>query len=113
MIYWIYNSLLSLSIVLFLPALPLLFLSGRRFRQGFFQRMGFYPRKICQSVRGTRPIWIHAVSVGEVLSAEHLAGQLRERFPGRKILLSTFTATGNQIARQSGAGDAVKLVRVK
>jgi len=107
MIYWIYNSLLSLSIVLFLPALPLLFLSGRRFRQGFFQRMGFYPRKICQSVRGTRPIWIHAVSVGEVLSAEHLAGQLRERFPGRKILLSTFTSTGNEIARESGAADIV------
>ncbi len=107
MAYWFYNLLLSLLSVAFLPVLPVLLLSGERFRKGFLQRLGYYPGAVIEPVLGSRPIWIHAVSVGEVLSLKRLAGEIRERFPGRKILLSTFTATGNQIARQSGAGDAV------
>lgn len=107
MVYWVYNLFLTLFFILTLPILPLLFLFGRRFREGFLQRIGFYPRDVRESIRGSRPIWIHAVSVGEVLSARHLAGQLKKRFPGRKILLSTFTLTGKEIARQAvSAGDA-------
>lgn len=107
MAYWFYNLLLTLFSVLFLPVLAVLLLSGERFRKGMLQRLGFYPRAVIEPVLGSRPIWIHAVSVGEVLSLRRLAGEIKERFPGRKILLSTFTATGNQIARQSGVGDAV------
>jgi len=81
--------------------LPVLLLSGRRYRDGFLQRIGFYPRRIREAMRGARPIWIHAASVGEVLSSRYLAGQLKSRFPKRKILLSTFTSTGNEIARQA------------
>ncbi|TAJ80631.1 3-deoxy-D-manno-octulosonic acid transferase, partial [bacterium] len=84
MTYWLYNLFLALFFVLSLPILPFVVLSGKRFRKGFLQRFGLYPRQIYEAVRGSRPIWIHAVSVGEVLSASRLAGQLRERFPGRK-----------------------------
>jgi len=106
--YWLYNSLLTLLFILALSVLPLSFFFPKRFRDGFSQRIGFYPREVLDSMRGTRPIWIHAVSVGEVLSARYLAGQLKERFPERKILLSTFTSTGSKIARQAvTAGDVV------
>lgn len=107
MTYWLYNLFLALFFVLSLPVLPFFVLSGKRFRKGFLQRFAFYPGQIYETVRVSRPIWIHAVSVGEVLSASRLAGQLKERFPGRKILISTFTFTGNEIARQTAAGDAV------
>ena len=101
MLYRFYNLILTVCFVLLLPFLPVLWLSGRRFRRGFLQRLGFYPREILESLRVSRPIWIHAVSVGEVLVAKHLAGQLKRSFPGKKILLSTFTAAGNDVARQS------------
>jgi len=101
MVYGIYNLLLALILVLGLPLLPLLFLLGRRFREGFLQRMGFYPAAVRRSLSGHRPIWIHAVSVGEVLSAGRLAQRLKESFPKRKILLSTTTATGKKISRQA------------
>lgn len=103
MSYWIYNFFLTLFFVVTLPILPLILLLGSRFREGFSQRLGFYPRGDRESMQGSRPIWIHAVSVGEVLSARRLAGQLKERFPQRKILLSTFTSTGSKIARQTVA----------
>jgi 3-deoxy-D-manno-octulosonic-acid transferase len=55
---------------------------------------------------GVRPvsapgaIWIHAVSVGEVLAAKPLAEGLRRRFPTRSVFVSTTTETGQRLARE-------------
>ena len=55
-----------------------------------------------------RSIWIHAVSVGEVLAARSLVAPLRDAYPAHRLLLSTTTATGQLVARQAGrALDAV------
>ena len=45
-------------------------------------------------------IWIHAVSVGEVLAVESLITQLRAKHPDKIILLSTTTDTGQKIAKE-------------
>ncbi|MYI74107.1 MAG: 3-deoxy-D-manno-octulosonic acid transferase, partial [Acidobacteria bacterium] len=53
-------------------------------------------------------IWIHAVSVGEVLAARALVGLLKETYPAHRLLVSTTTTTGQHVARQLGpAVDAV------
>jgi len=46
-----------------------------------------------------RPIWVHAVSVGEAVSIKGLVDELRKVYPHKKIVISTVTATGNKIAR--------------
>jgi 3-deoxy-D-manno-octulosonic-acid transferase len=56
------------------------------------------------NVDGDRSIWIHAVSVGEVLAARPLVPALRERFPAHRIFVSTTTMTGNAVARKSLRG---------
>jgi len=45
-----------------------------------------------------RPIWVHAVSVGEAISIKGLLGELRRAYPDKKLVISTVTATGNKIA---------------
>ncbi|MEK7286672.1 MAG: 3-deoxy-D-manno-octulosonic acid transferase [Nitrospirota bacterium] len=75
-----------------------LFLIFSRTRRSHFasirSRMGFF---IFPKMR--RPIWIHAVSVGEVLSVKRLISRIRQEFPDEPIVLSTITPTGQQVVR--------------
>jgi 3-deoxy-D-manno-octulosonic-acid transferase len=69
------------------------------------QRMGLLP--VSFNLDGEPSIWIHAVSVGEALSARAIIPDLRDRYPGLRIYLSTTTLTGQQIARTLHGVDAV------
>jgi 3-deoxy-D-manno-octulosonic-acid transferase len=104
--YFLYNVFSTLALTVALPLLPLLFLLGERFRAGLRQRCGFYSPGVVKALRPGAPIWIHAASVGEVSAAARLAAELRRGRPGRKIVLSTFTAGGHYVARQVAAADA-------
>jgi 3-deoxy-D-manno-octulosonic-acid transferase len=55
------------------------------------------------------PIWVHAVSVGEVNAALPLLRRLKEAFPGHCVILSTITDTGQMVARDR-APDGTKVV---
>lgn len=74
--------------------LPLYFLRGK-LNCGFLRRLGFLPAQLNLN----RPIWIHAVSVGEAIAIKELLVQLRQAYPGKKLVISTVTATGNKIAQ--------------
>jgi len=74
--------------------LPLYFIRGK-LNAGFARRLGFLPTQLNLD----RPIWIHAVSVGEAIAIKGLLSQLRQAYPGKKLVISTVTATGNKIAQ--------------
>lgn len=73
---------------------PFYFLKGK-FHRGFSQRLGFLP----SSLKLDRPVWIHAVSLGEALSAKLLLQEMRRSWPLKKFVISTVTPTGNKIAK--------------
>ena len=54
-------------------------------------------------------IWVHAVSVGEVMAASPLLKEIRERYPSKEIILSTITDTGQKVAREKAPG-ATKII---
>ena len=107
MSYFFYNLLLAVLFCTGLPLLLFLPLLGRRFSSGLPERLGLYPRRVRQRFALHRPIWIHAASVGEARAAKVLIDGLRSRFPERRIVLSTFTQTGQDLARQEAGADEV------
>ncbi|MDA1093249.1 MAG: 3-deoxy-D-manno-octulosonic acid transferase [Acidobacteria bacterium] len=69
------------------------------------ERWGRLPATLNPS--GACSIWIHAVSVGEVLATRALIPALRARYPDHRLLLSTTTQTGRSVAESLNALDGV------
>lgn len=86
----IYDLIFFIFSLIYLP----LYLFCGKFHQGFSRRLGSLPADLNLD----RPIWIHAVSVGEAISIKGLVSQLRKTYPQKKIVISTVTATGNKVA---------------
>jgi len=92
----IYNTLFALFSAIHLPYL---IISGKWHSQ-FNTRFGCFPSSWVQELKEKRCIWIHAVSVGEVLVVVDLIERVKKIFPDHKIVCSTVTKTGNVIARE-------------
>jgi len=103
--YVLYNVFLIIAFALAAPFLPLVWFLGPRYRDGLSQRFAYYGKNLTLGLRD--PIWIHAASVGEVRAAGALLRALKAEAPERSLVISTFTATGNQVARQAGIADAI------
>jgi len=65
----------------------------------FGPRLGLGLRKRVKTAN-RRVIWVHALSVGEVLSSVSLLSRLKEEFPEYELFFTTTTETGQQVARQ-------------
>jgi 3-deoxy-D-manno-octulosonic-acid transferase len=101
-VYLLYSLLLAVGFILALPWFLWRGRSSGKYLRTFRERMGRLP--VYLNLDGERSVWIHAVSVGEVLAARPLVEALRERFPSLRIFLSTTTDTGNAVARKSVRG---------
>ncbi len=98
---FIYNLILCLAALVTLPYWIIRVLFTKKYRQNIIQRFTFYPKETCSKFQGKKPVWIHAVSVGETLAAIILVKALKKKYPDLPILISTVTVTGNQIAKQN------------
>ncbi|HTL70310.1 MAG TPA: 3-deoxy-D-manno-octulosonic acid transferase [Candidatus Eisenbacteria bacterium] len=98
-----YDFLFALFALFYLPAF---FLKGKH-RNGAWRArlLGEVPADARRALAGRRVLWLHAVSVGEVVLALRLAASLKERFPGAKVLLTTTTAAGREVAGKIKADD--------
>lgn len=107
MIFFLYNLILLLSLLLLSPIILFKLIFDKRYRTGLLERLGFIPDSISDPFKGQRPIWFHAASVGEVIASQKLLEGIRERFPDRKLLVSTFTPTGNKAAKEKLKAEGV------
>ncbi len=110
--YALYSLLTAAGMLLLTPYFLIRGLIHGKYLSNLPERLGwrFPPELRAREFLGTREksIWIHAVSVGEVLAVLPLAQKLKKRLPQRRLVISTTTVTGQKLARERMAfADAV------
>lgn len=96
----VYDLLYLAFLIFYIPGLVF----RKKLHRGLWARLGILPR----GLKFNRPVWIHAVSVGEAMAVRGLVEELRRLYPQRQFVFSTVTPTGNRIIRSvSRRGDLV------
>ncbi len=101
MIRFIYNLLWPIGLFLFLPGYLVKMFRRGGYREKFGERLGIYDRHLRARLYWKKPIWLHAVSVGEVMIALKLAEQMRTLEPDQHFVLTTTTTTGFAFANHN------------
>ncbi|MEO6334792.1 MAG: 3-deoxy-D-manno-octulosonic acid transferase [Pyrinomonadaceae bacterium] len=92
--YLLYSIILSLGVLLMSP---LFLLRREKYASGFSERLGNYP----EFKHDGRPaIWLHCVSVGETNAARPLVDAIRRALPENRLVISTTTKTGQELAQK-------------
>jgi 3-deoxy-D-manno-octulosonic-acid transferase len=97
--YSLYSVLVLVIAVVASPWFVYQALRHKKYVGSLGQRMGMLP--VSFNMDADESIWIHAVSVGEVLTARPLIRDLKRRYPDLRMFLSTTTLAGQQLARRS------------
>jgi 3-deoxy-D-manno-octulosonic-acid transferase len=95
----IYSLLLTLTLVVTAPWWLWRMAASGRYRAGLGERLGFVRTGLRAAVAGRPVVWVHAVSVGEVLAAARLIAELQAALPDYRIVVSTTTQTGQELAK--------------
>jgi len=100
--YFLYSVFTAIGLLLLAPYFLVRGLRRDKNLRNLPERLGlrFPPELVRAEARSQEGIWLHAVSVGEVLAALPLARTLKERFPERRLMISTTTETGQALARE-------------
>lgn len=97
----VYNIAAAAALLLALPfLLPYIVLSAKR-RRVILQRLGLVrpPIRFRTGPPAVKPIWVHALSVGEVFAGVPLVHALATRYACRPIVFSASTLSGYEMAR--------------
>src|ERR1700731_4643251 len=121
--YFLYSVLLALAMLVTLPYWVFQMLRHGKYRAGLGERLGRVPVRLrtasretasAQPVSPNNPgsqfsplIWVHAVSVGEVMAIRGLVEDIRRRFAQPRVVVTTTTDSGQALARKNFGDDNV------
>jgi len=108
MVLFFYNVALLTALVTGAPWWLWRVATTEKYREGLLERLGRVPERLKRLRDDYRPvIWLHAVSVGEVLAVSRLVEEIEAAFPGHRLLVSTTTRTGQALARERFGAERV------
>lgn len=99
--YILYNSLFILAALLISPYFALRMRKKAGYGRSLVKMLGLGLGSQLSVLGRDRPVWVHAVSVGEVRAAVPLVKRLKKEHADIKLVFSTVTATGQEMARKA------------
>jgi 3-deoxy-D-manno-octulosonic-acid transferase len=90
----------NLALLLVLAVGAPVWLLRPRWREGLRERLGGGAERVAHALAGRQQVWVHAVSVGEVVAVSRLVEELDARLGRGSVAISTTTLTGQQLARE-------------
>ncbi|MFA6599724.1 MAG: 3-deoxy-D-manno-octulosonic acid transferase [Candidatus Omnitrophota bacterium] len=103
---WFFNAVFFLFSLAYLPVFRVKIRQAEDPARLMRERFGKLPENWPARLHGKKTVWIHAVSVGEVMAVRKFVEEFLARFPSHSIVLTTVTGTGQKVA-QTLAGDRV------
>jgi 3-deoxy-D-manno-octulosonic-acid transferase len=97
---FIYSAALAVGMLVSLPYWLFQMARHGKYLKGLVERLGRLPSRLQLPEQKHSSIWMHAVSVGEVLAVAGLAEDLQRRFPQHQFFISTTTDSGQALARK-------------
>jgi 3-deoxy-D-manno-octulosonic-acid transferase len=94
--FLLYDLVFLLYALIYLPYLLL----TRRGYKGYFARFGIFLPQVEKQIKAKANIWVHAVSVGEVMVIDGIIDRLKEQYPSDQLIVTVTTKTGYELARE-------------
>jgi 3-deoxy-D-manno-octulosonic-acid transferase len=101
--FLLYDLIFLIYAIFYLPYLLL----TRRGYSGYAMRFGLFPIPIQKRINLRPNIWVHAVSVGEVMLVDGFIDKLNLRYPSYQLVVTVTTKTGYALALKRLEGKAV------
>ena len=105
--HFLYSLGVALLLIAGLPFWLLKMLRTGKYRAGLSERFGRIPQRLRPTGPNENCIWVHAVSVGEVLASVGFIAGFKKKFPQWRVVVSTTTLTGQTLARKKFGEDNV------
>src|ERR1700688_4487354 len=94
--FLLYDLIFLFYALIYLPYLLL----TKRWYAGFGTRFGFFSSQLKKQIRAKANIWVHAVSVGEVMVIDGFIDQFKKSYPSYQLIVTVTTKTGYTLARE-------------
>ena len=98
--YIFYNIILSVAAIFIAPYFLLKIIFTGKYRKSIIPKLGGRQLRILTNLKDGPRVWIHAVSVGEVTAAAPIVACLKMKRPEIKVIFSTSTETGQEMAHR-------------
>ncbi len=99
---FLYGILSTILFVVLMPFYYIVRVFNKKFLYGWREKLGFFK----DPNLGDKVIMYHGVSVGEVIALENVIKKTKQEFPEYKLVVTTGTKTGQDIAQKKYAGVA-------
>ncbi len=99
-----YDVILHIALIVLFPYFVLRTFTRKNYTAGMLERFGLIESRKLKALAAGPVVWVHAVSVGEAKAVLPLVRLLKERRPGVKVVFSTVTPTGREVAGKEGEG---------